>query len=215
MNHITDVVNRLNRKPSAPIVPLLQKPAGFDGFLTDGPGWSEADRIFAEAAKSATLEVAAKMAAGERGHVFALLGQTTVGKTMLMRLLLRFWRKLPPRRYGSGEVPQFHFPSFIAWPSHDWRQVEEERLTPFVVLDEIGRGRNGSSLDRDRLIDFLSVRESRGLWTGVTANLTFDELRGIDAALAERLRRNGGICIQALADVKPFTDRMVAASGEA
>ena len=199
-----------SRQPSAPPVPSRPLPDVFSAYLTDGPGWTDADRAFSREAKAAALDIAAKMAARARGHVFALLGQTTVGKTMLMRLLLKFWRAMPPLTYRSGEVPQFHTPRFISWPSHDWRIVEDERLTPFVVLDEIGRGgRSASGADRDRLIEFLSVRESRGLWTGVTANLTFDELREMDAALAERLRRNGSIAIQALSDVQPFTARRI------
>lgn len=144
------------------------------------------------------------MIAGRPGHVVSFIGQTTVGKTMLARLILKFWNsKIAPRQYSRPNLTTFHVGTFISWPSHDWKALEDERGTPCMVLDEIGRGNR----DQSRLIELVSYRESRKLWTIVTSNMSFKEIAEWDRALAERLRRNGSRCLEAPGFVKPFTER--------
>jgi len=179
----------------------------FEVFECDGPGWNDSDRAFSQEAKAAALDVAAKMVAGWTGHVFALLGQTSVGKTFLMRLLWRFFLRSVPYANYPGTEPPSHA-GWINWPKHHWQELDDHETTRFLVIDEIGRGKRATtSSDWDDLVALLSIREHAKLWTGVTANLTFEQIRKIDAALAERLRRNGGVCIQALGDVRPYDTR--------
>lgn len=179
----------------------------FDRYRTAGPLWTREEAAIARTAKAAVLRMAVAMARRHRGWTLALLGQTTIGKTMLMRLLYCLAMALPRSRYRDGREPPADF-GWIDWPDHTWQQVQEHYRTRFLVLDEIGRGnRANRGEDTDRLLTLLSAREANGLYTGITCNLSFDELCQRERALAERLRRNGSVCIQALADVRPFTQR--------
>lgn len=193
--------------------PLLTGTAGarlisvFEPYRTDGANWSPAVTAYCTEAKAAAMRMATAMFRHEHGHAFSLIGQTSVGKSMLMRLLCAWWNRWVPPHTGLREG--FHQAEWIDWPSHDWRDIEDAKASRFLVIDEFGRGRNGKASEGawDRLIDILSFRESRGLWTGLTAQFTGDELRAADGALFQRLRRNGSVCIQAPAQVTPFPDR--------
>lgn len=123
---------------------------------------------------------------------------------MLARIILKFWNsKISPRQYSKPDQTAFHVGAFVPWPDHDWKELESEKNTPCMVLDEIGRG----SRDQSRLIQLISYREQRRLWTIVTSNMGFKEIAEWDRALAERLRRNGSRCLEAPAIVAPFSAR--------
>lgn len=146
----------------------------------------------------------AAMLAGEPGHAVSFLGQTTVGKTMLARIILKFWNlKISPRQYSKPNQTAFHVGAFVSWPDHDWKELDAEKNTPCMVLDEIGRGNREES----RLIQLISYREHRRLWTIITSNMGFKEIEAQDRALSERLRRDGSRCIEAPAVVTPFSAR--------
>lgn len=162
------------------------------------------DKSFSVAAKAIAEETMLAMAADQQGHAVSFIGQTTVGKTMLARIILNFWNlRVSPRRYSRPDLTSFHSGCFISWPSHDWKELETERAAPCMVIDEVGRG----ARDQSRLIELISYRENRRLWTIITSNLIFDEIATWDRALAERLRRNGSRCLEAPACVRPFTVR--------
>lgn len=165
------------------------------------------DAEFSSNAKNAALRAATGMFRHDPGYTFSLIGQTTVGKTMLMKLLRGWWNRYVTPYTGPRET--FHAAEWIDWPNHDWKAVEDAKDSRFVIIDEFGRGRSGAATSSawDRLIDFLSYREGRGYWTGMTAQMLASELERADAALYQRLRRNGSVCIQAPSAVKPYTDR--------
>lgn len=151
--------------------------------------------------------MAVDMRNNEAGRFLTLLGQTSAGKTMLARLLSRFWLRLPRRTYRDGREPPSHY-ARIDWPRHDWRQISEDRDAEMMFIDEIGRGERGAKgADWSRLMDLLNYRQERRLWTVITANLTFREIQAVDPAIASRLRRNEGIVLQAGSGVRPYEDR--------
>lgn len=136
---------------------------------------------------------------GERGYSLSILGATSAGKTMLAKLLRSFWNRGLAREHCS----------IVNWPTHDWQDLETERSAPCIAIDELGRGERGKNGGEwSRFLDFFNFRQERGLWTIVTCNLTWDEIRTIDPAIASRLRRNGGVVLQAGAGVRPFEDRV-------
>jgi hypothetical protein len=171
----------------------------FDSYRIDAPGWNPAEQAFASKCQQRAIEFAMDMRNHEPGRFLSLLGQTSAGKTMLARLLLRFWNRGLARPHAR----------LLDWPSHDWREVEAERDTPMLAIDEIGRGtRGGNGPEWTRLMDLLNHRQSRRLWTVLTSNLTYPEIQRQDPAIASRLRRNEGIVLQAGADVRPFEERI-------
>lgn len=150
--------------------------------------------------------MASDMRENEEGWCLSLMGQTSTGKTMIGNRLLSFAKNLAAckPRYYVGEPPPA--PSKIYWPKHVWSQVEELTFATFLFVDEIARGDRGGAEWR-RLMDLLTMRVERRLFTVITSNLTFEELRKIDPSVASRLRRNGGVVIQAGGAVRPFEDR--------
>lgn len=176
-------------------------------YITDGTGWTTGERTYAAACKSAASDMAMAMFRHAPGYCLALLGQTTVGKTFLARLLCRWWNGFV--RYAGGTPWRFEDTVWIPWPNHTFSQVEEAERSPgLVVLDEVGRGRTSATAAAgaiDRLVDFLTIREAHGLYTIVTANWTAKEVP--DAALLERFRRNGSRCIEAPSELRPFSRR--------
>lgn len=175
-----------------------------ESYRTTGAGWSPIDCAFSNAAKQQAADTMLMMLNGDRGHCVSFIGQTSVGKTMLCRIILKFWNiSVPSIRYGKGQTPMFHHGAFISWPSHDWKDLEDEQSSPCVVLDEMGRGNR----EQARLIEFISFREARGLWTLITSNLSFCEIERWDKAIAMRLKRNGSRLAEAPSFVNPYVER--------
>lgn len=176
-------------------------------YLTDGPGWTNEERAYAAACQSAASDMAAAMFRHAPGYCLALLGQTTVGKTFLSKLLCRWWNLTA--RFAGGTPWKFADTVWISWPNHTFSQVEDAERSPgLVVLDEVGRGRTSATAAAgaiDRLVDFLTIREGYGLFTIVTANWSARAVP--DAALLERFRRNGSRCIEAPSELRPFSRR--------
>lgn len=184
--------------------PISQKLANFfESFQINGAGWNDQERAFAACCLGEALRFASDMLHKEPGRMMSIVGQTSSGKTMLAKLLRKFWNRCaPPRNNG------FHHASFITWPNHDWHDLDNERDAPMIVLDEVGRGERGKNgTDWGRLIDFINFRQERRLWTVITSNLSFHEIEDEDPAIASRLRRYDGVVLQAGTGVRPFEKR--------
>lgn len=208
-NLLPALLSPSSSKTAAPTSSGRTLPVKFvEGFLTDGPGWNAAEKAQATVWRDAAREMVADMRDNEAGWPLTFLGQTASGKTMLGRAVLRYARNLAvvkPTRYTSRQEPP-PGPSVIYWPQHDWREVDELTSATFLLLDEIGRGERGGK-EWQRLMDLLNFRIERRLFTVVTANLTWAELKSIDAAIASRLQRNGGKVFQSGAAIRPFEER--------
>lgn len=177
----------------------------FESYRTSGPGWNTEERQHAMACVSEAELMAARMRHHDPGYSLAFLGQTSSGKTMLAKLIRRFWNHKVSPKPGVSEI---HFAHFINWPSHDWRDVDDERSSPCVIVDEVGRGERGKNgAEWTRFLDFFNFRQERSLWTVLTSNLTWDEIKAVDPAMASRLRRHNGVIMQAGSKVRPFEDR--------
>ena len=170
-------------------------------------GWTKEEKEFSSSAFTAMAQIAADMVMdNENGYMISLIGQTSVGKTLLMKCLRRFWNyHVPPKPYTSRA--DFHLATWTDWASHKWEAVEDAKSARCLFLDEVGRGRQRDANGLDRLIDLLSYRENRGLWTGLTAQLSHKEFMELDPALGERLRRGRNVCFQAGNSIRPFHRR--------
>lgn len=174
-------------------------------FRVAGIGWTRPECEQCLALRTAAQEMARDIKARAPGWTLTLTGQTSTGKTMLGKRLLRFARiveSITPARYESGREPP-PGPSEIYWPDHDWTEVRDLKGATFLLIDDAARGRD----TRQRLMDVLNFRVERRLFTVVTANLTFDEWEKLDAAIASRLRRAGGRVLQTGATIRPFESR--------
>jgi len=177
----------------------------FESFAVTGNGWNRDETDFASQCQMEAIQMASSMIAKEPGYSLSLLGQTGSGKTMLAKLLTRFWNRCVPRKTYEGREPPSHY-SRISWPDHDWRELERD--AEMVMVDEVGRGERGKNgAEWSRFLDFFNFRVERRLWTVITSNLTWDEIRKADPAIASRMRRSGGVVLQAGAGVRPFEDR--------
>lgn len=165
----------------------------FRDYHTNGPLWTPEECAAAASAHRAALDMAADMRDRKPGWTLSLIGQTSCGKTFLALLLLRFWNRHLARPIARK----------LDWQSHDWRQVEDEKDSPFLVLDEIGRARP----EWPRFMELLNYRIERRLFTVLTSNLTYDEIKSADPSIASRLRRNNGRAIQFPGSHRPFEDR--------
>jgi len=176
-------------------------------YLTEGPTWTPEECNYARAVHTAACEMAAAMFRHAPGYCLALLGQTTVGKSMISRKLKEWWNLTA--RFAGNQVWKYEAATWIDWPNHTFQQVEDAtRTNGLLILDEVGRGRvsaAASAAATDRLIDLLSIRENRSLFTVVTANWSAADVP--DGALLERFRRNGSRCIEAPAKLRPFSRR--------
>jgi len=175
-------------------------------YRADGNTWTDDERTYAAACRAHADRMAADMFRHEPGYCLALLGQTTVGKTFLARLLMKWWNQYARL---AGQSHLYEDGIWIDWPNHQFGQVEEATgCKGLLVLDEVGRGRVSAAAAAsatDRLIDLLSLRENRGLYTVVTANWSADQVP--DGALLQRFRRRGSRCIEAPPSIRPFNCR--------
>ncbi len=171
-------------------------------FRVAGDGWTADEMTQTTDWRKAAQEMAADMKAAAPGWMLTFLGQTSSGKTMLGKCLLRFSLKLAALRPALYTAEPPHGPAEIYWPDHDWQEVRALKTATFLLVDEVGRGR-----EPQRLMDLVNYRLERRLYTVLTSNQTYRELKASDAALASRLRRNGGRVLASGADIRPFEDR--------
>lgn len=88
---------------------------------------------------------------------------------------------------------------FKAWPdaivemkNGDYSGVSMLREDWFVVLDDVASEQSKGDFATSKLFEILNARI--GLFTVITANLTFEEIsRRMDGRIASRLLRNGSV----------------------
>lgn len=206
---IPEALSRHSETPRPLSPPPARTASFFQSFVTVGQNWTPEEIQFAESCKAHAVQAAWEMANHREGYSLAFLGQTSSGKTMIARLIRRYWNTMVlPKETSTGQMAVAHHCAKISWPSHDWNDLEDERSAACVMIDELGRGERGKDGQAwGRFLEFFNFRQERKLWTIVTCNLRYDEIRAVDPAIASRLRRNRGIVIQAGDNVRPFEDR--------
>lgn len=186
------------------IVPPETVRAVFDGFQELG------ESSLSEALGEAVRFCAAMASADHPAYWLTLLGPSGTGKTMLARMVTRFFRRYLDTledEHLSGENSHFlrrgGFKSWTAVMSDvldgDYSGLRDLREDWFVCLDDIGAeyGRN-RDLSVAKLYDVLGGRSER--FTVITANLTLDDVnRTMDARIASRLLRNGSVVVDVTA----------------
>jgi len=215
IQHIQDIALRRASPPTPEPDPAPLRGAAkaklistVSDYITTGPGWTEAESSNATEARELAMEAATHMFRHAPGYCLAFIGQTTCGKTFLARKLKKWWSEVA--RFAGGTEWKYDHGEWISWPNHTYEEVEEKgQTTGLLVIDEAGRGRTGavaSTAAVDRLIETLSIREHRRLFTVVTANWTADCVP--DRALLERLRRPPARCLQSPVSLRPYNKRL-------
>jgi DNA replication protein DnaC len=133
----------------------------------------------------------------------SLLGKSGVGKTMLARRIVRFFRARCENLTDETKAGQWmRRGGFKPWGAvvsdmveGDYTGLRDLKDDWFVCLDDIGAEYDRhKELSVAKLYDVLSARTNR--FTVITANLTMDEVnRKMDARIASRLLRHGSVVV--------------------
>ena len=170
-----------------------------------------------EAMKAAAMAFTAAMASkDEPAYWLSLLGPSGTGKTMLAKLIERFFLK-----WLDGFRDE-RFPTKIVYRKgglKPWGKVMEEMLDGdytgmrnlqadwFVGLDDIGAEyQRHRELAVAKLYDVLNARVGR--FTVITANLSYRQIgQMLDERIASRLVRNNSVVIELKAGTRDFNLR--------
>lgn len=135
-----------------------------------------------------------------------LLGPSGTGKTMLAKIITRFFRE-----WLDGFLDERHDPvkeriyrkgGMKNWAGvvgdmieGDYSGIRDLKEDWFVCLDDIGAEYvKNRELSTSKLYDILTARER--LFTVITANLSLEQInRQMDARIASRLLRNGSVVV--------------------
>lgn len=175
----------------------------FSGFQTFG------EESLTEALSEALLFCRAMASSVESARWLTLLGPSGTGKTMLARMIARFFRQRMDTRDGLFDERQTSETARVlrrggvkAWSDvvrdmldGDFTGIRDLRDDWFVGLDDIGAEyvRN-KELSVAKLYEILSARTGR--FTVITANLTLDQVNThMDARIASRLLRDGNVVV--------------------
>lgn len=155
----------------------------------------------------------AMCSATEPARWLSLLGPSGTGKTMLAKIISRFFRQrmdcvfgLNDEHQSSAERKIMRRGGFKAWSNvmqdlldGDYSGIRDLRDDWFVCLDDIGAEyvRN-RELSVSKLYEILSARN--GKFTVITANLSLQEVNTkMDARIASRLLRDGNVVVDVIA----------------
>lgn len=154
-----------------------------------------------EAAKTFCRDMAS---ADKPSRWITFLGPSGVGKTMLLRGIVRFFILnidfLPDERSGPNERwirrgGAKHWPTAISeMQGGDFSGLMLLKRDWFAALDDIGAERSGSDFSVSKLYEVLNSRE--GLFTAITANLPLESIsEKMDTRIGSRLLRNNSMLI--------------------
>lgn len=152
----------------------------------------------------------AMASASEPARWLTLLGPSGTGKTMLAKIITRFFRRhldgLEDENTSSPTAKYLRRGGLKAWAGvmqdmldGDFSGIRDLKDDWFVCLDDIGaeHARN-RELSISKLYDILNARA--GKFTVITANLTLEEVnRTMDARIASRLLRHGSVVVDVAA----------------
>lgn len=147
------------------------------------------------------------MAAGEvEPYWIVFLGKSGIGKTMLTRGVVRFFRgrlsRLRDETRGQSGDYFCRRGGFKEWAEvlnemlgFDYSGIQQLKDDWFVALDDIGAEyEKNQALSASKLYEILSKREGR--WTVITANRSVQQIaQTLDVRIASRLLRHGSVVL--------------------
>lgn len=154
---------------------------------------------------------------GQEPRWLSFLGPSGVGKTHLMKQVLKFlrahWslqvRNVWPDGSRSGRTRQFaHITPAIDLDTYQAAREYAENFD-LVYIEDIGSGagdKGSGAVIAGRVAELLQLRSRK--WTLCDANMNREQIaEKLDPRIASRLRRDHSVCIEISDQVPDFSDK--------
>ena len=159
------------------------------------------------AMKEAAIQFCLAMAGNRTPYSLSLLGPSGTGKTMLTRIITRFFKDwICDRKRDPGLTDGIWRckGGFVSWgralsemlDTGDYARLAAYRGDFYIALDDIAAEHSKTrELSASKLFDVLNARLARR-WTVITANCDLAGIdRMLDPRISSRLVRDGNVCI--------------------